>query len=118
MEKRRILIIGQPNLFRDTLETVLSNLEDVEVTACLPLDDQVLTACAEQPPERVLVADDQSTAQQALTVLSGLLEASPNLPIIRVNLEPNMLLIYCSEALPASVADLIKVIRQVPLPGI
>jgi DNA-binding NarL/FixJ family response regulator len=117
MEKRRILLISQPNLFRDSLEYTLSHLEDVQVTGCLPLDDQVLAACAEQPHDLVLIAEDQSTAHQASAVMSGLLEAYPNLPIIRVKLEPNVLLFYCPEQLPARVADLIKVIHQVPLSG-
>jgi DNA-binding NarL/FixJ family response regulator len=50
MEKRRILLISQPNVFRDSLEYILSNMEDVEVTGCLPMDEQVLAHCAEQPP--------------------------------------------------------------------
>ena len=118
MEKRRILLISQPNLFRDSLEYILSNLEDVQVTGCLSLDDQVLVASAEQPYDLVLIADDPSTAHQASAVMSSLLETSPNLPIIRIKLEPNVLLYYCPEELPARVADLIKVIHQVPLSGI
>ena len=118
MEKRRILLISQPNVFRDSLEYILSNMEDVEVTGCLPLDDQVLSACAEQPHDLVLIADDRSTAHQASAVLSSLLETFPNQPIIRVKLEPNVLLFYCPEELPARVADLVKVIRQVPLSGV
>ena len=118
MEKRRILLISQPNLFRDSLEYILSNLEDVQVTGCLPLDDQVLAHCSEQPHDLVLIADDPSSTQQASAVMSGLLEAYPNLPIIRVKLESNVLLFYCPEELPARAADLINVIHQVPLSGI
>jgi hypothetical protein len=118
MEKRRILLISQPNVFRDSLEYILGNLEDVELIGCLPLDDQVLVACAAQPHDLVLIADDQATAHQASAVLSSLLEAYPSQPIIRVKLEPNVMLIYYPESLPASVADLIKVIHQVPSSGV
>jgi hypothetical protein len=117
MDKRRILLIGPPNLLRDSLENILSNLDDVEMTGCLPLDDQALVGCAEQPHDLVLIADDQSSAHQASAVLSSLLEAYPNQPVIRVKLEPNVLVCYYPESLPASVADLIKVIHQAPLSG-
>jgi hypothetical protein len=115
MEKKRILLISQPNLFRDSLEYILSNLEDVEITDSLPLDDYTLSRCSGQVNDLILIAEDQSTTQQAIAILSGLLEASPNLPIIRVKLEPNVLVFYNPEALPARVDELIKVIRQVPV---
>lgn len=114
MEKRHILLISQPNLFRDSLDYVLSQMEDVEVSGCPPMADQVLKRCAEQPHDLVLIADDRANNQQASAVMSSLLEAYPNLPIIRIKLEPNVLLYYNPEALPARVDDLIKVIRQVP----
>jgi hypothetical protein len=118
MEKKRILLICQPNLFRDSLEYILSSLEDVELTGILPLDGDVSTHCTENPPDMILIADDQSTTRQASTVMSGLLEVQPELPIIRVKLEPGVLRFYSPETLPARVADLIKVIRQVPLSGV
>jgi hypothetical protein len=65
-----------------------------------------------------LIADDQTTAHQTSAVMSSLLEAYPHLPIIRLKLEPNVLLYYCPEELPARVADLVKVIHQVPISGI
>jgi len=115
MKKKRVLLISRPNLLGDSLEHILSNLEDVQVTGSLPLDDQVLAHCSEQPHDLVLIADDESNAPLVSAIMSGLLENSPNLPIIRVKLEPNILLIYSAETMPARVADLIKVIRQVPL---
>jgi hypothetical protein len=50
--------------------------------------------------------------------MSMLLDANLNLPIIRVKLNPNILLIYRSQALPARVAELIEVIRKTPLAGV
>lgn len=118
MEKKRILLISQPNLFRDSLEYILKNLEDVEVLDCLPLDDQTLEQASQQLHDLIVIADDQSTASQASAIMSGLMETHPNLPIIRVKMDPNVLLFYSSETLPARVDDLIKIIRQVPVSGV
>ena len=54
MEKRRILLISQPNLLRDSLEHILGTLEDVQVTGFLPLDQQAVALCAEQPHDLIL----------------------------------------------------------------
>ena len=115
MEKKRVLLVSQPSLLGDSLEHILSQLEDVQLTGAWPLDDQVLAHCAEQLPDLVLIADDEPCDQQASGVTSGLLEAHPNLPIIRVKMDCNILLIYTSQAVPASVADLIEAIRRAPV---
>ena len=117
MGKKRILLFSQPNLLSESLEHILSKLEDIQITGSWPLDDQVLAHCSEQPCDLVLIADHESNHQQVSTVTSTLLEAYPNLPIIRVKLDPNVLLVYSSQSLPARVADLIEVIRQVPIIG-
>ena len=117
MEKKRVLLISQPNLLREILEHILGNLEDILIAASWPLEDQVLAHCSEQPYDLVLIAEDEATAQQVSAVTSILLETCPNLPIIRVKLDPNILLVYSSQTLPARVADLIEVIRQVPAAG-
>ena len=80
MEKKRVLLVSQPSLLGDSLEHILSQLEDVQLTGAWPLDDQVLAHCAEQLPDLVLIADDEPCDQQASGVMSGLLEAHPNLP--------------------------------------
>jgi hypothetical protein len=118
MDKKRVLLISPPNLLRDSLEHLLSHLEDVQVSGTWPLDSQVLAHCSEQPHDLVLIADDESTAEQVSAVVSTLLEANLNMPIIRVKLDTKILLVYNAQALPARVAELIKVIRQTPLSGI
>jgi DNA-binding NarL/FixJ family response regulator len=115
MDKRRVLLISPPNLLRDSLEHILGGLADVQVTGCLPLDSEALRQCAELPHDLILIADDESSAQQACKLMSSLLEAYPNIPIIRIKLDPNVLLVYSAEALPARVADLVRVIRQAPI---
>jgi DNA-binding NarL/FixJ family response regulator len=115
MDKRRVLLISPPNLLRDSLEHILSKLEDVQVTGCLPLDSEALEQSARQPHDLILIAEDETCAQQAARIMSSLLEAHPNTPIIRIKLEPNVLLLYSAEALPARVSDLIRAIRQAPV---
>ena len=112
MEKKRILILGQPNLLRESLEYILSTLEDVQVVGAWPLDGEALAHCAEQQYDLALIAEDEASSPQASEVMSGLLEASPQVPIVRVGLDPNILLVTVTQARPARVADLIHVIRQ------
>jgi hypothetical protein len=115
MDKRRVLLISQPNLLRDSLEHILGRLEDVQVTGWLPLDSEALRQCAELPHDLILIADDESNVQQASRLMSSLLEVYPSTLIIRIKLDPNVLLVYSTEALPARVADLVRAIRQAPV---
>jgi len=117
MEKKRVLLFSQPNLLSESLEHILSKLDDIQITGSWPLDNLVLAHCSEQPCDLVLIADNESNHQQVSTITFHLLDAYPNLPIIRVKLDPNVLLVYSSQALPARVADLIEAIRQVPITG-
>ena len=115
MEKKRVLLVSQPNLLGESLEHILSKLEDVQFAgACAP-DEQLLAHCAEQPLDLVVIAEDEPCDQQVGAAMSMLLEAYPNLPLIRVKLDCNTLFIYTSQAVPARVADLIEAIRQVPV---
>ncbi len=112
VEKKRILLLSQPNLLRDSLEHILGALEDVQVTGTWPLEGDVLAHCAAQSYDLVLIADDEASSPQASAVMSSLLETHPQVPIVRVRLDPGVLLVAVSQARPARVADLIQIIRQ------
>ena len=117
MEKKRVLLISQPNLLSESLEHTLSTLEDVQLTCLWPVDEQVWAHIAAQPPDLVLIADVEPTSQQLSTLTSSLLEAHPNLPIFRIKLDANTLLIFTSQAIPARTADLVEAIRKIPVAG-
>lgn len=114
---KHILLTGQASLLGDSLEQTLSELEGVRLSVSwLPLD-AVLLCCSQETPDLVLISDDETAGAQIGELTSCLLDTYPSLPIIRVKLDRNLLLVYTSQALPARMADLIDAIRRTPLSG-
>lgn len=117
MDKRRILLVGVPNLLGEILERSLVALEDVQVVGSQPPDDRVLDLCSGESPDLVIITEDEPSSPETARLTARLMEACPNLPIIRVRLDRNVLLLYTSQTIPARMADLIETIRRVPLAG-
>jgi DNA-binding NarL/FixJ family response regulator len=119
-EKRRVMLVGQPTLLSESLEHLLNGLEDVEVIGSFDPDEEIFDHCREISPELIFIVDDEPGGgwTSGLTVAGKisaiLLETCPELPIIRVRPDRNMLLIYTSQAVPARLADLVDLIRHVP----
>jgi DNA-binding NarL/FixJ family response regulator len=122
-EKRRVLLVGQPTLLSESLEHLLNGLEDVEVVGSFNPDENVIDHCWEISPDLIFIVDDETGGNWAsgLTVAGKisaiLLETCPELPIIRIRPDRNTLLIYTSQAVPARLADLVDLIRHMPLSG-
>jgi chemotaxis response regulator CheB len=117
MDKRRILLVGMPNLLGEILERSLVALEDVQVVGSQPPGERVLDLCADERPDLVIVTEDEPSSGETARLTARLMDACPNLPIIRVRLDRNVLLLYTSQTIPARMADLVEAIRRVPLAG-
>ena len=74
-----------------------------------------LLTARNRPPDLGLIAEDEVLGAQTSGLTSQILEAFPNMTIIRVKQDRNFLLVYTSQSIPARMADLIDTIRQAPI---
>lgn len=117
MLKRRVALLCGGHLLGESLEHTLRHFDDVEMIASWELDDEIFTHLASQTPDLLLIAEKEPPGEKITYLTGQILEAYPNLPVIRVTMEQNVIRIYSSQTLPARSSDLIDVIRQYPLPG-
>lgn len=115
MEKRRVLLLRSQHLLGESLERILDGLEDVQVVGVRPLDMSAATPLPENPPDLLLIADEEPSGELVTTLTVRYLEAFPNLPIVRVKLDRSILQLYTSQTLPARVTDLVEIIRHIPI---
>jgi len=120
MGKRRVLLLcGQP-LLSESLENILSKVEDVELIGPWVPDAQTLVRLSEGAPDIVLVAEEEGGRESAASLTAQILDHYPDIPVIRVGLAQDTLRLYTSRSLPpveftdARSADLIEAIRSLP----
>lgn len=112
MEKLRVFMFCEKHLLGESLEHILRQAPNVELTACLELDEESLPRLVESPPDLLVIADEGISGHQASQLTTRILELLPNLPVLRVTLERNELRVYTSQSLPARSADLIDLIHR------
>jgi DNA-binding NarL/FixJ family response regulator len=117
MIKRRVALLSGQHLLGESLEHTLRHFEDVEMIGAWELDDQVLSLLSTQTPDLLLIAEQEPPCEEITFLTGQILEAYPNLPVIRVTLDQNVLRIYTSQTLPARTTELIDVIRHLPILG-
>ena len=115
MYRRRILVLSRQTLLGESLERILGEIEDVEVIGSWLLDDSTLPELPSPSPDLLLIADDEVNAGGVTGLALHFMEMYPNLPVIRVELDRNILQVFTSQMLPARVADLIDAIRRLPV---
>jgi DNA-binding NarL/FixJ family response regulator len=115
MYRRRILVLSRQTLLGESLERILGEMEDVEVVGSWLLDDSALPDLPSPTPDLLLIADDEVNAGGVTGLALHFMELYPNLPVIRVELDRNILQVFTSQMLPARVADLIDAIRRLPV---
>ncbi len=115
MNKRRVLLLNTQPLLGKGLELILNQLEDVELIGPWTMDRPVLPRLAKQRLDIVLVAEGQEQGHR-LTALTGrILDRYPDLPVVRIGLEQNKMRLYYTRSLPAHSANLIELIRSLPV---
>jgi DNA-binding NarL/FixJ family response regulator len=115
MEKRRVLLLCVESLLSESLERILGQLEDVELVGPWRLDADVLTRLPEDMPDIALIVQEAEESESVASLTSQILERYPDLPIVRIGLTENVIRVYASQTLPARSADLIEVIRSLPV---
>jgi hypothetical protein len=112
MEKWQALLLCEQPLLGESLEHTLSNLADVELVGCWTLDDSVLPRLLNQEIDLVIFAEADTPGEQVSRLTADLLDACPNLSIVRVALGRKDLRIYSSQSVPARTTDLVDLIHH------
>ncbi|MBI2331349.1 MAG: response regulator transcription factor [Chloroflexi bacterium] len=114
MEKRRVLLVCSQHLFGVGMETILRAEADVELIGPWGLGEEVCSRITETSPSVVLIVDDDSQSEANARLTSAIMEAFPNLPIIRARLTENVVRVHSTHILPARGTDLLETIRNLP----
>lgn len=114
MPKRRVLLVCSEHLFGESMEKILRAETDVELVGPWGWGEDICQRITEASPDVVLIADEDSQSEAAATLTSAIMEKNPNLPIIRAGLTENVVRVHSTHVLPASGADLLETIRNLP----
>ncbi len=114
-EKRRVVLLCEQNLLGEILDHILNGLEEVELVVVWPPDLSAVSFLEEKHPDILVIADQKGNEERISALMIKILETYSNLPILRVMLDRNVLQIFTSQTLPARVADLADMIRQIPI---
>lgn len=109
----RLVLICEPHLLGEGLEKILTSLSDIEFVGSWPIDNRILSRLSQQPLDILLIGDDKSRNEQITRLTAKILEKFPDLSIIRVSMQNNTLQVYSSQRMPARMASLLEVIRNV-----
>ncbi len=96
------------------METILRAEADVELVGPWGLEEGICSRITEAIPDVVLIVDNDSQSEAGGNLTSAIMEAHPNLPIIRARLTENVVRVYWTHILPARGADLVELIRNLP----
>ncbi len=86
--KIQVIIISQQFLFRQGIEHSLSGIEGIEISGAAEVNDGVLSAIDNLPPDVALV-DIDDTAQSGLKLARKIRQRSPNIGIIAFSSKPD-----------------------------
>lgn len=112
MQKWQVLIICEQPLLGESLEHLLSNLEEVELVGCWALDDQILERLSGQELDLLIFAEEDLPSGQVTQLTARLLETCPHISIARVALERKDLRIFSSQSVPARSTELVDLIHH------
>lgn len=116
METHCILLLSTHPLLSEGLARLLRDKEDVVLVGPLPLEGFRSADLPQYAPDLVLVAGQDADDPEASALLVNLLHAFPDLPIAHIGLTAgNTVRVYTSRTLPASSADLLSMIRSLPV---
>jgi hypothetical protein len=109
-----VLLLCVQSLLGESLENVLSQVEDVELMGPWVLDGKTLARLSQQMPDIVLIAEEDEACESVAAFTTQILDQYPDLPVVRIGWEQNVIRLYTSHMLPARRAELIEIIRSLP----
>jgi len=86
--KLQVFVVSQQSLFRQGIEHSLSTTEDIEISGAAEVNDGVLAAIDNLPPDVALI-DIDGPSESVLTLARRLKQHSPNIAIIVLASNPN-----------------------------
>lgn len=115
MQKRRVALLYDQDLLGDSLEHILSKLSDVEIVGAWVFDSDIVERLSSCAPDVMLLAEEGPPTDRLDCLAAQVLEAFPQVPLIRVKLSQDTVHIYTSRTFPARSVDLIEAIRRLPI---
>lgn len=115
MDVRSVALFCSRQLLGESLAHLLNHMEEVDLVGPWLIDECALSNLGNQLPDIVLIADGEPEMGQASILATQILDAYPDLSVIRVTLSQNVAHIYSARALPASSAGLVDAIRRLPV---
>ena len=115
MTTHRVLLVCSQHLFGTGMEGILRAAEEVELIGPWDVDAQICSRITEASPDVVLIVDADSQSQVSANLTTAIMEAYPELPIIRAGLTENIVRVYFTHILPARGTDLLETIRTLPV---
>ncbi len=112
MKKHRVLIIEEDSIFSNGLELLLVLQENLEIIGHVPADmPAIITKIKDTQPDVIIINDNIATANAELVMT--LLKTHPNLRIITLSLEGNLVNVYDNrEVLVTTIDDLFAAITE------
>jgi len=86
--KLQVFIVSQQSLFRQGIEHSLSATDDIEISGAAEVNDGVLAAIDNLPPDVALI-DTDGPSESVLTLARRIKQHSPNIAIIVLASNPN-----------------------------
>ena len=115
MRRRRVALFCARQLLCESLQHTLESDPEIELQGPWAVDDQALERLSPPLPDVVLIAEPLEKAEKVVGVTARILESFPELPVIRVTLENNLMRFYSAQTVPASSNDLITLIHTVTM---
>ena len=85
--KLQVFVISQQSLFQQGIEITLSNVEDMEISGIVEVNDKVLSAIDNLPPDVALVDIDGKT-DNGLALARSIRQRSPSVGVIVLTSNP------------------------------
>lgn len=114
-KNRRVLFLRQPSLLAEGLERLLRQIVDVELIGPWDLDSSMLARLSKTIADIVLIVEEDVDVKDTDSLINRILEQYPGLPLVRIGLREDTIRLYISRRLPARAADLLHLIRTLPV---
>ena len=86
--KIQVFVISQQSLFQQGIELTLSNIEDIEISGIVEVNDKVLATIDNLPPDVALVDIDGKT-DSGLTLARNIRQRSPSIGVVVLTSNPS-----------------------------
>jgi hypothetical protein len=112
MNKRRVAIVYDQHLLGESLSSILTGIQDVEICLFWILDPEILSVLESDPPDILLIAEEDSQRGMSSLLIGQIFEKYPTLPVIHIKLAEDILQVFTTQSFPARSTDLVDAIQR------